>query len=122
MINMPVINHDVDKLVVNADVPEKTRKIRSVVLSVIGAILLVADVVGMSIIKYINRNLEPGVQNPDTYYPTLFLEVGCIISAVLFFIAFIQHKKNIPFYIFAALWVMYLIYYAVVTTLGLNFV
>lgn len=48
---MPIREIDVDQLEVSADTKESTKKLISMIMSVIGIILILMDVIGMIVIK-----------------------------------------------------------------------
>lgn len=123
---MPTPQIDVDKLGVSADVPERVRRLRSVVMSIIGTVLLVTDVIGMLIVNHIRSGFDVATevleQVDGTYYAEIIFETSCVISLVLFFLAFLQHKKNTPFKIFSVLWVIYIAYFILAMSTGIKFI
>ena len=117
---MPIRDIDVDNLEACADVPEGPRKKKSGIMSVIGIALLLADIIGMSIIKALcgDKSAWPG----SIRITEAVLEIGCIGSLVLLFVAFKFHRKNTPFRIFMWMWIAYLIWFVVAMSTGIPFV
>lgn len=115
---MPIREIDVDQLEVSADTKESTKKLISMIMSVIGIILILMDVIGMIVIKN-----KYGFDSEDPMYANLsFLFEGSgVASLVLFIVSFVKHKKNMPFIILAILWICYFIYFVICMTFGFKF-
>lgn len=117
---MPVRDLDINTLESCDDVPEAPRKKKSVILSVIGIVLLAADIIGMIII---NMTFGWGKTRPDyAQNIVVILEIGCIASLVLLFVAFKFHRKNTPFKIFMCFWAVYMVWFIVAMSTGIPFV
>lgn len=117
---MPIRDIDVNKLEECEDLPEAPRKKRSKILSVIGIVLLLADIAGMAFIQFRFGGLK---ERPDSIrIAKALLECGCIASAVLFFVALKFNRKNVPFFILMGLWIVYLLWFAIAMSTGIFFV
>lgn len=117
---MPIRDIDVNKLEECEDLPQAPRKKKSMVLSVIGIVLLIVDIVGMTVI---NLKFGSAKERPEfVRVAKAILECGCIASAVLFFVALKYHRKNIPFFILLGLWAVYLLWFAIAMSTGIFFV
>ena len=116
---MPIRPIDVNQLEECADLPEEPRKKKIIILSVIGAALLITDVAGMAFanLRYGSKKNWPD----DLKFISKVLEIGCIASAVLLFVAFKFHRKNKSFYVFLGLWIAYIIWFMVAMTIDIPF-
>lgn len=116
---MPVRTIDIDKLESCEDLPEAPRKRKSIVLSVIGMILLIVDVAGMA---YFSIRYGSMHNRPDSIrLLSKILEVGCIGSVVLLFVALKFNKKNKPVLVFLGLWIAYIIWFMTAMTINIPF-
>ena len=116
---MPVRIIDVNKLESCEDLPEEPRKKKSMVLSFIGIILLLVDIVGMAYfsIQYGSMHNRP----KNIQLISKGLEIGCIGSVVLLFVAFKFNRKNKPFLVFLGLWIAYIVWFMVAMSTGIPF-
>ena len=117
---MPIRDIDLDKIEACEDVPEAPRKKKSEIMSVIGIVLLCADIIGMSIIR-----ASCGIKSSwpiSIRIVEAILEIGCIASLVLLFVAFKYHRKNTRFRVFMWMWIAYLIWFVIAMSTNIPFV
>lgn len=110
---------DVNQLESCEDLPEEPRKKKSMVLSVIGIILLLVDVAGMAYfsIQYGSMHNRP----KNIQLISKGMEIGCIVSVVLLFVAFKFNRKNKPFLALLWLWIAYVVWFMVAMSTGIPF-
>lgn len=116
---MPIRKIDVDKLESCEDYREEPRKKKSVVLSLVGISFILVGVGGLTFfgLYYGQMGNRPNLIKVISK----ILEILCIASLVLLFVAFKFHKKNKPFLIFLFLWIGYLIWFMVAMTVNIPF-